>query len=168
MDMSTPTRLTKKRHGHATPILAHIVRKVAPTTPRMRELRPITPRDTPDEERSASTLASPMSLSPWSRFMHQPRGSKTKHVELEFDGVMNLVYDCFEKKAKVGVAGGGVGLSHGVSCHSPGSSQPRSSHPVVVSCLPFCVVTVCREKVWSWSADARGGQGRERRLLSHV
>ncbi len=47
-------------------------------------------------------MASPMSLSPWNKFMHPaPKAAKSKHVELEYDGVMNLVYDCFEKKTKV-------------------------------------------------------------------
>jgi hypothetical protein len=74
----------------------------------MRELRPQSPSSTPRtpaaEEEHKPPVPSPVSVSPWSRFMHPaPKSAKTKHVELELEGVMNLVYDCYEKKVKVGV-----------------------------------------------------------------
>jgi hypothetical protein len=50
------------------------------------------------------TLPRVQSLSPWHRFTQPvPKAMKGKRPDLELDSVLNLVYDCFEKKIHVKV-----------------------------------------------------------------
>jgi hypothetical protein len=108
--VASPLRSTvtsaKKKIANAVSVSSILRMKSSsrPGSPRVRELRPQSPPSTPitPDEEPKPAAPSPVSVSPWSRYMHPaPKTSKTKHVELEMEGVMNLVYDCYEKKVKV-------------------------------------------------------------------
>ncbi len=50
------------------------------------------------------------SVSPWAKFMEPvPPSLKSKRPVLELDGVMNLIYDCYDKRMKV-LASGSLAL----------------------------------------------------------